>query len=74
MYLYTVARMAYPLVDKKIRHIKANCTDTSAVKRGSMVVMTVCFNIRILKSAFAALVDKLAKSLLSKGRVLSVRV
>jgi hypothetical protein len=40
--------MAYPYVGKKIRHIKANWTDMSPVKRGSMVVMTVCFNIHIL--------------------------
>jgi hypothetical protein len=55
MYLYTVARMAYPYVDKKIRHIKANWTDMSPVKRRSMVVMTVCFNIRIGNSALNAL-------------------
>jgi hypothetical protein len=55
--------MAYLLVDKKIRHIKANWTDTSAVKRGSMVVMTVCFNIRIPKSALNALMAQLVDAL-----------
>ncbi len=32
---------------KKSERIKAYWTDTSAVRRGSMVVMTVCFNTHI---------------------------
>ena len=35
---------------KKSERIKAYWTDTSAVRRGSMVVMTVCFNTHIRKS------------------------
>jgi hypothetical protein len=55
--------MAYLLVDKKIRHIKANWTDISPVKRRSMVVMTVCFNIRIGNSALNALMAQLVDAL-----------
>lgn len=45
-------RMKSLVWEEKLVRIKAYCTDISAVRRGSMVVMTVFFNTHILKSVF----------------------
>ena len=56
--------MAYLLVDKKIRYIKAYCIRVSDLANADIDrLLAVCFNIRILKSASNALMAQLVDAL-----------